>query len=274
MEEFCHKTSLHLAVELSRAKNTSRDPEQSITACRFSTEKTKTCIVRLIAPGGISNKDGSCAITGGRSSRCIMGNMPTVGFYKDLYGRLRSIPKLEFYWNIKVETSILCFCVFPCQWWCIGSDETGGSRWNRCSCKVPPTQKYYEFPLLPPRGFPTTTWLWYVKKRSLENVHIHLRIKEISVSLLYCSSLDRSCFSQSDNSGTGTRQGFIIWHEGAVCRASLSGGRGVYPIWKGRGCSSYRLGVKIASSGMSSWKWGPRNARGPWHGELLNCLDW
>ena len=42
---------------------------------------------------------------------CIMGNMSTVGFYKDLYGRLRSIAKLEFYWNIKAETSISCLCV-------------------------------------------------------------------------------------------------------------------------------------------------------------------
>ena len=31
------------------------------------------------------------------SSRCIMGNMSPVGFYKDLYRRLRSIAKLEFY---------------------------------------------------------------------------------------------------------------------------------------------------------------------------------
>ena len=44
--------------------------------------------------------------TGSPSSRCIMGNMSTVGFYKDLYGRLRSIAKLEFYWNIRAETSI------------------------------------------------------------------------------------------------------------------------------------------------------------------------
>ena len=49
--------------------------------------------------------------TGSPSSTCIMGNMSTVGFYKDLYGRLRSIAKLEFDWNIKAETSIPCFCV-------------------------------------------------------------------------------------------------------------------------------------------------------------------
>ena len=49
--------------------------------------------------------------TGSPSSRCIIGNMSPVGFYKDLYGRLRSIAKLEFYWNIKAETFIPCFCV-------------------------------------------------------------------------------------------------------------------------------------------------------------------
>ena len=68
---------------------------------------------------------------------------PMVGCYKDLYGRLRSIAKLEFYWNIRAAISIPCFCVFLVTaaisalssraFHCIGSDKETHTeaRYNR-----------------------------------------------------------------------------------------------------------------------------------------------
>ena len=69
---------------------------------------------------------------------------PMVGCYKDLYGRLRSIAKLEFYWNIRAAISIPCFCVCflvtaaisalsSRAFHCIGSDKETHTeaRYNR-----------------------------------------------------------------------------------------------------------------------------------------------
>ena len=63
---FHKKHRLHLAIEFARdKKNTSRDPENPINL-QILDEKKKTrkttCILRLIAPGGMSKKH--CMIRG------------------------------------------------------------------------------------------------------------------------------------------------------------------------------------------------------------------
>ena len=58
---FVRKYPHCLTIIFDRSKIETRDPEQPITACRFSTEKKTPYILILIAPGGMSNNP--CGLT-------------------------------------------------------------------------------------------------------------------------------------------------------------------------------------------------------------------